>query len=74
MVDSKYNSRKLFVTILILMMSFGVILFKINDSSFIEYFKQWVWLAIGVFTIYTGGNIGQKFSSKRPNKKIQGND
>lgn len=72
MNTSKYNSRKLFVTLLILFMSFGVILFKVNDPDFINYFKQWTWLAIGVFTIYTSGNIGQKFSRKS-SKKIQEN-
>lgn len=72
--ENKYNSRKLFITLSVLIMSFTIIVFKFNDSIFLELFKQWSWLALGVFAIYTGGNIGQKFSRRNRNINNQDND
>lgn len=72
--ENKYNSRKLFITLLVLIMSFTIIVFKFNDSIFLELFKQWSWLALGAFAIYTGGNIGQKFSRRKYNINNQNNE
>lgn len=72
--ENKYNSRKLFITLLVLIMSFTIIVLKFNDSTFLELFRQWSWLALGVFAIYTGGNIGQKFSRRKYNINNQNNE
>lgn len=63
--SNKYNSRKLFLTLLILTLGFIPMILKFHDSMFLQLFKEWSWLAMGSFAIYTGGNIGQKFSRRK---------
>ena len=70
---NKYNSRKFFLAITILIMGFIPIIFKFYNVNFIQFFKEWCWLALGIFTVYTSGNIGQKFSKKNHNTNIQNN-
>ncbi len=62
---NKFNSRKLFLALLIIILGYVPILFKLNSDIFLQLFKEWSWLSMGSLAIYTGGNIGQKFSRNK---------
>ena len=64
---NKFNSKKFFLAIAILIMGFIPMILKLYNIMFIQFFKEWCWLAIGVFAVYTGGNIGEKISRKNHN-------
>lgn len=59
-----FNNRKFFIMLIIIALSFIILATQIGGQNFIQFFREWSLLIIGAFTIYTGGNIGQKFSRK----------
>lgn len=61
----KYNSRKLILALAIILMGFIPMILKFNDPMFVQLFKQWANLTLGVFAIYIGGNVSQKYVEKR---------
>jgi len=47
-----------------------MVIVKVSDSdSFILLFREWCLFTLGVFTIYTGGNIGSKLTNNLTEKK-----
>lgn len=61
----KYNSRKLILALAIIIMGFIPMILKFHDIIFVQLFKQWCWLALGVFAVYTGGNVSQKYMERK---------
>jgi hypothetical protein len=56
----------LIFALLIFASSLVILFLKINDvESFLNLFKEWVWLVLGLFAVYTGGNISSKYVHKK---------
>ena len=68
-MNKKYGSRKLHLTLFVLVLTFIPMILKFNNENFLQYFKTWCQLAIAIGTVYIGGNIGQKFSRKNSQQK-----
>lgn len=73
-IKGNYLSRKLLLAVFLIVLSFIVILCKLHIplQDFVSLFRQWCWFMLGIFTIYTGGNVGSKIVfNKDKNKEIE---